>query len=49
MISLDHVIEVALLLLVAYLGGCVLGYLAHMVARAFAARPRASMHSVFGT
>jgi predicted flap endonuclease-1-like 5' DNA nuclease len=37
-ISLDHVIEVALLLLVAYLGGCVLGYLAHMVARAFAAR-----------
>lgn len=40
MISLDHVIEVALLVLVAYLLGCTLGYLAHAAARAYGSRPR---------
>lgn len=40
MIALDHAIEVALLILVAYLVGCVLGYAAHMAVRSLAARPR---------
>lgn len=40
MISLEHAIEVALLILAAYLAGCVLGYGAHRAVRAFAARPR---------
>jgi predicted flap endonuclease-1-like 5' DNA nuclease len=39
-ITLDHAIEVALLILVAYLAGCVLGYLAHVAVRSIAARPR---------
>jgi predicted flap endonuclease-1-like 5' DNA nuclease len=38
--TLDHAIEVALLLLVAYLVGCVLGYAAHIAVRSIAARPR---------
>ena len=38
--TFEHAIEVALLLLVAYLGGCVLGYAAHIAARSIAARPR---------
>ncbi len=40
MIALDHVIEIALLMLAAYLAGCGLGYGAHAVLRSFAARPR---------
>ncbi len=40
MISFDHVIEIALLVLLAYLAGCVLGYAAHLAMRAYAARPR---------
>ncbi|MCP8882534.1 hypothetical protein NIM87_03400 [Devosia sp. XJ19-1] len=40
MITLDHVVEIALLVLFAYLAGCVLGYSAHLAVRAFAARPR---------
>ena len=40
MISFDHAIEIALMILLAYLGGCVLGYGVHSVARAIAARPR---------
>lgn len=40
MITPEHVVEVALLVLVAYLVGCVLGYSAHVAARAFASRPR---------
>ena len=40
MITVDHVIEVALLMLLAYLAGCMLGYGAHVATRAFAARPR---------
>ncbi|QYO78120.1 hypothetical protein [Devosia salina] len=40
MITAEHVVEVALLVLVAYLTGCVLGYCAHIAARAFANRPR---------
>lgn len=40
MITAEHVIEVALMLLLAYLAGCVLGYFAHVALRAFAARPR---------
>lgn len=40
MISIDHVIEIALLMLLAYLAGCVLGYGAHIGVRAFAGRPR---------
>lgn len=40
MISVEHVIEVVLLILVAYLAGCVLGYGAHLAWRAFANRPR---------
>jgi len=39
MISLDHVIEVALLIFVAYLGGCSLGYGLHIALRQ-ATRPR---------
>jgi NADH-quinone oxidoreductase subunit E len=39
-IILDHAIEVSLLILVAYLAGCVLGYLAHMAVRSLTARPR---------
>lgn len=40
MISVEHVVEVALLILVAYLAGCVIGYGAHAAVRAFSARPR---------
>lgn len=40
MISAAHAIEIALLLLVAYLAGCVLGYGARLAFRAHAARPR---------
>ncbi|MHA6298882.1 hypothetical protein [Devosia sp. CAU 1758] len=40
MIPFDHVIEIALLMLLAYLVGCVLGYIAHFAVRAYAARPR---------
>lgn len=40
MISFDHVIEIALMLLLAYLVGCMLGYGAHSAVRAIAARPR---------
>lgn len=40
MINLEHVIEIALLMLTAYLCGCVLGYGAHRAAQAYAARPR---------
>lgn len=40
MIPLDHIIEVALLVLAAYLGGCVIGYGAHLAFRAFVSRPR---------
>jgi len=39
-ISLDHVIEIALLMLAAYVGGCVLGYGAHRAFRACLSRPR---------
>jgi predicted flap endonuclease-1-like 5' DNA nuclease len=39
-IPIEHAIEIALLLLVTYLAGCVLGYCAHMAFRAFNARPR---------
>jgi predicted flap endonuclease-1-like 5' DNA nuclease len=40
MIPVEHVIEIALLVLVAYLGGCILGYAAHGAVRRHAARPR---------
>lgn len=40
MIPLGHIIEIALLVLSAYLAGCVLGYGAHVAVRAYAARPR---------
>lgn len=40
MIPLDHMIEIALLVLGAYLAGCIAGYGAHAAYRAFAARPR---------
>lgn len=40
MIAFDHVIEIALLMLLAYLAGCVLGYAGHMALRAYTARPR---------
>lgn len=38
--AVDHVIEIALLMLAAYVAGCGLGYGAHAVLRAFATRPR---------
>jgi predicted flap endonuclease-1-like 5' DNA nuclease len=38
--TFDHAIEVGLLILVAYLLGCVLGYGARLAARSIAARPR---------
>lgn len=37
---LAHVIEVTLLMLGAYLGGCVLGYFSHLAWRHFTTRPR---------
>lgn len=40
MIPLEHIIEIALLLLAAYLAGCILGYGAHRAFRAYASRPR---------
>lgn len=40
MITIEHVIEVALLILVAYLGGCVLGYGVHVAIRSLFTRPR---------
>ena len=40
MIPLDHVLEIALLISVAYLIGCALGYGAHVAWRTLAARPR---------
>ncbi|WP_338723229.1 hypothetical protein [Devosia sp. XK-2] len=40
MIPVQHAIEIALLVLVAYLGGCMLGYAAHGAVRRYAARPR---------
>lgn len=40
MITLDHAMEVALLLLVTYLAGCALGYALHLGWLAFSSRPR---------
>lgn len=40
MITIEHVIEVALLILVAYLAGCVLGYGVHVAIRSLSSRPR---------
>lgn len=40
MIPLEHIIEIALLILAAYLAGCVLGYGAHRAFRAHLHRPR---------
>lgn len=40
MIPLDHIIEVALLVLAAYLGGCLAGYGAHIAVRAYMSRPQ---------
>ncbi len=40
MIPLDHIIEVALLVLAAYLGGCLIGYGAHVVLRVHQSRPQ---------
>jgi len=40
MISLEHVIEIALLMLFSYLAGCGLGYGIHLAVRALATRPR---------
>lgn len=40
MIPLDHIIEVALLVLAAYLGGCLIGYGAHLAVRAYKSRPQ---------
>ncbi|ODT70897.1 MAG: hypothetical protein ABS75_10785 [Pelagibacterium sp. SCN 63-23] len=40
MINFDHAVEIALLLLAAYLAGCLLGYFAHRAVRALASRPR---------
>ncbi|MVS97795.1 hypothetical protein [Devosia marina] len=40
MIPLDHIIEVALLVLAAYLGGCLIGYGAHLSVRAYQSRPQ---------
>ncbi len=39
MVSLDHVIEIALLLLVSYLLGCTLGYGVHIAVRRGASQP----------
>ena len=39
MITLDHVIEIALLILAFYLAGCVIGYSGHRLVRRLAARP----------
>ena len=40
MIPLDHIIEVALLVLAAYLGGCLIGYGAHVALRVYQSRPQ---------